>query len=126
MYVWRVLLMEGEKGFASECVHGGTEPFYPPPTDRSAVKSWSDQRVLAEVLNTRFGVYMTKWFFAPADQKLLGFELRMQDQNEDPVEVYFSDYRAVNGQMLPHRIQVQYENHHYGTFNVTSYKFGEK
>ncbi len=124
MYVWRVLLMEGDKGFPGECVHGGTEPFYPPPTDRSAVKSWSDQRVMAEVLSTRFGNYMTKWFFSPADQKLLGFELRMQDQNEDPVEVYFSDYRAVDGKQLPHRIQVKYEDHLYGTFNVTSYKFG--
>jgi S1-C subfamily serine protease len=124
MYVWRHLLTEGEKGFPSECVHGGTEPFYPPPIDRSAVKTWSEQRVNAEVLTTRFGVYMTKWFFAPSDQKLLGFELRMSELNEDPVEVFFSDYRAVDGKQLPHRIQVQYENLYYGTFNVTSYKFG--
>lgn len=123
MYVWRLFLIEGEKAFPSECDHGGSEPFYPPPTDRSAVKSWADQRVMTEVLNTRFGVYMNKWFFAPADQKLLGLELRMQEQNEDPVEVYFSDYRPVDGKPLPHRIQVQYENHYYGTFNVTSYKF---
>ena len=50
----------------------------------------------AEVLTTVSGVYMTKWFFSRADQKLLGFELRMSELNEDPVEVYLSDYRAGN------------------------------
>ena len=108
MYVWRVLLMQGEKGFPAECVHGGIEPFYPPPTDRSAVKSWSDQRVDAEVLSTRLGNYMTKWFFSPADQKLLGMELRLQDQNEDPVRGLFLRLSSVDGRQLPHRIQVRY------------------
>ncbi len=81
-----------------------------------------DHRVDAEVLNTRLGIYLTKFFFAKTDQKLLGLELRMQDANEDPCEVYFSDYRAVDGRQLPHRIQVYYKDTHYGTFTVGSYK----
>ena len=78
---------------------------------------------LAEVLNTSAGIFKAKWFFAKDDAKLLGFELRQQDLNEDPCEVYFSDYKAVDGRQLPHRIQVYYRDVHYGTFTVTSYKF---
>ena len=121
LYVWRHLLTQGEKGLI-DCIHGGFEPFYPPPTDGSPVKTWSDQRVDAEVITNRFGPYQTKWFFAKGDQKLLGFELRLQEINEDPCEVYFSDYRAVDGKQLPHRMQVYYRDVHYGTFTVTNYK----
>jgi S1-C subfamily serine protease len=121
MYLWRQLLTLGEKGFPSDCTHGGGEPFYPPPADGSTPKTWTKQRVDTEVLNTGSGVYRVKWFFAKNDHKLLGFELRMQD-NEDPCEVYFSDYRAVDGRQLPHGIQVYYRDAHYGTFTVSGYK----
>ena len=123
LYVWRHLLTQGEKGFPSECLHGGTEPFYPPPGDGSAIKQWYDQRVDTEVLTTVTGLYRTKWHFAKNDQKLLGFELRLQDDNEDPVEVYFGDYRAVDGRQLPFRMSVYYKDVHYGTFTMTNYKF---
>jgi len=126
LYVWRHMLTEGEKGFKSDCNHGGMEPFYPPPTDGSAVKRWSDQRVDADVISTTLGVYQTKWFFARSDEKLLGFELRLQELNEDPCEVYFSDYKAVDGKQLPHRMQVYYKDVHYGTFTVTNYKLAAK
>ena len=120
LYVWRHLLTQGEKGLI-DCIHGGVEPLYPPPTDGSAIKTWSDRRVDAEVITNRFGPYQTKWFFAKGDQKLLGFELRLQEINEDPCEVYFSDYRVVDGNQLPHRMQVYYRDVHYGTFTVTNY-----
>jgi serine protease Do len=117
LYVWRNLLIEGADKMV-ECNHGGMEPFYPPPPQG---KRWVDQRVDTDVLNTKFGRYQTKWFFSRADQKLLGFELRQQELNEDPCEVYFSDYRAVNGRQLPHKMQVYYSDRHYGTFTITNY-----
>lgn len=122
MYVWRLLMALGDKGFPSDCTHGGMEPFYPPPADNASVKNWNDQRVLAEVLNTSAGTFKAKWFFSKSDAKLLGFELRQGDLNEDPCEVYLSDYKAVDGRQLPHRIQVYYRDVHYGTFTVSSYK----
>ena len=122
MYLWRHLLTLGEKGFPSDCTHGGMEPFYPPPADGATPKNWTSQRVDAEVLNTSSGVYKLKWFLAKTDHKLLGFELRLQDLNEDPCEVFLSDYRAVDGRQLPHRIQVYYKDAHYGTFTVNNYK----
>src|SRR5207244_516438 len=86
MYVYDRLLTQGTKGCESECDHGAQEPFYPPRLDGAMPNSLKELRVDAEVLLTRLGVYQTKWFFALADQKLLGFELRVAD-NEDPCEV---------------------------------------
>jgi serine protease Do len=122
MYVWRDFLLMAEKAFTTDkCVHGGVEPIYPPAPDNSPVKNWMKQRVLAEVVTTQAGAYQTKWFFSKDDQKLLGFELRLGELNEDPCEVYLSDYRAVNGRQLPHRMQVYYHDVHYVTFTVKGY-----
>jgi serine protease Do len=121
MYVYHRFLTLGAKGF-NEFAHGGHEPLYPPPPpgDGKTLSSLASLRVDAETLNTRHGPFLTKWFFARTDQKLLGFELRLND-NEDPCEVFLSDYRPVDGRMLPHRMQVQYGDGHYGTFNFTTF-----
>jgi len=121
MYVYHRLLTQGAKGF-TEFSHGGHEPLYPPPLPGAdpTLPGLAALRVDAEVLNTRHGPFLTKWFFALADQKLLGFELRL-NENEDPCEVYLSDYRPVDGRQLPHRMQVQYGDGHYGTFRFNSF-----
>jgi S1-C subfamily serine protease len=120
LFVWRHLLTTGEKGF-SDITHGGFEPFYPPPAESRTNAKLASQRVDAEVLNSRFGAFLTKWFFSRIDHKLVGFELRLQD-NEEPCEVYLDDYRAVDGRQLPHKITVMFQDVHYGTFTVNSYK----
>ncbi len=114
MYLYHLLLTQGAKGF-SELTHGGQEPFYPPAADGKAPPSLAALRVDCEVVNSRHGPFLAKWFFSLADKKLLGFEVRV-DENEDPCEVYFGDYRPVEGRMLPHRMQVIYGDGHYGTF----------
>ena len=124
MYLYQRLLTLGDEGFQTECTYGGYEPFYPPPVDGKPAKSLAELRVDAEVLSTRHGTYLTKWFFSRTDQKLLGFEMRTQDANDDPCEVYFYDYRPVQGRQLPHAMQVWYENHRYGNFTISGYQFG--
>ena len=122
MYVYHRLLTMGPKGF-TEFFHGGHEPIYPPlpPTvEGKTPPNLASLRVDTEVLNTRHGPFLTKWFFARTDQKLMAFELRV-NENEDPCEVYLSDYRSVDGRLLPHRLQVQYGDGHYGTFNLTRF-----
>jgi S1-C subfamily serine protease len=123
MYLWQRLLTLGPEAFQAECSHGGFEPFYPPPADGKPAKSLAGLRVDCEVLNTRHGTYMAKWFFARTDQKLLGFEVRTQDANEDPCELYFYDYRTVGGRQLPHAMQVWYQDRRYGYFTISSYQF---
>jgi hypothetical protein len=124
MYLYQRLLTLGEAGFPTECNHGGYEPFYPPPADGKPSKTLAELRVDCEVITTRSGIYLTKWFFSRADQKLLGFELRMNDLDEDPCEVYLYDYRAVQGRMLPHSMQVWYQDRRYGNFTITGYQLG--
>ena len=36
----------------------------------------------------------------------------MRREDEDPCEVYLSDYQAVDGRQLPHRIEVRYGDKH--------------
>jgi hypothetical protein len=134
LYVWRDLLTHGEKNL-SDCFNGGVEPIYMPPPDGAAVASWMNQRVDADVITNRHAAFQTKWFFAPEEIKrgketypkgvLLGFEMRLQELNEDPCEVYFSDYKAVNGQQMPHRMQVYYRDVHYGTFTISNYNLAK-
>jgi S1-C subfamily serine protease len=121
LFVWRELMLHGDKAL-SDIVHGGVEPLYPPPGLNVKPKQWNDQRVDAEVVTSNLSIFRTKWFFSKTDQKVLGMEVRMQQFDEDPCEVYFSDYKAVDGRQLPHQIQVYYKDAHYGTFTVSSYK----
>ncbi len=119
MYLWQRLLTMGEKGF-TECTHGGVEPIYPLPVDGTPVKSLASLRRDAEVLSTRHGPFLTKWYFSPTDHTLLAMETKLKE-DEDPCEVYFSDYRPEGGRMLPHRMVVQFGESHYGTFTVRAY-----
>lgn len=119
MYLYHNLLTQGVKGF-TEITHGGFEPFYPPPSDGKTPAGLGSLRVDCEVLNTRHGPLLAKWFFNLADKKLMGFEVRMQ-ANEDPCEVYFADYRPIQGRQMPHRMQVLYGDGHYGTFTLENF-----
>jgi S1-C subfamily serine protease len=121
LYLYQRLLTKGAAGFEVECDHGGVEPLYPPALEGKMPGSLKDLRVDGEVLTTRMGPFLAKWFFALDDQKLLGFEVRLTD-NEDPCEVYFSDYRKVEGRDLPHRMQVVYGNERYGVFTFQAFR----
>lgn len=125
MWAYKMFLNSGEKSFGKQFSHGGWEPFYPPPVDTAkAPAKKADWRVDTEVINSQAGNYLVKWFFSREDQRLLGMELRIAEENSDPCEVFFSDYREVDGRKLPHRIQVTYNDGYYGTVLVSSYKLG--
>ncbi len=124
MYLYQRLLTMGAEGFQAECTYGGVEPFYPPPQSGKPAPSLAALRVDCDVVNTRHGIYLAKWFFSRTDQKLLGFEVRMSDANEDPCEIYLYDYRPVQGRLLPHAMQVWYQDRRYGNFTIRTYQFG--
>ena len=86
MFLLHRLFTTGEQSF-TDFYYGGYEPFYPPSVDGKTPPSLASLRVDCEVLNTRLGPYTAKWFFARSDSKLLGFEVRLSDE-EDPCEVY--------------------------------------
>jgi S1-C subfamily serine protease len=121
LYHWQQLLAVGEKSFTGGFSHGGVEPFYPPPADGTKTDFFK-QRVLCEVLRTEQAGVSAKWYFSQDDQTLLGFEVSV-DENDDPCEVYLSDYRKVDGRDLPHRIEVRYADNRYAKLTVKKYSF---
>jgi hypothetical protein len=121
LYLYNRLLTQGAAGFEQQCDHGGYEPFYPPTAGKSLVAS----RVMTEVLRTQHGPAYAKWFFAQDDHRLLGFEVRLQE-DEDPCEVYLSEYSKVDGRLLPGRMDVRYKDDAYATFKMTKYDLGGK
>ncbi len=123
LYHWQQLLTVGEKSFTGDFSHGGMEPLYPPTADGKP--DFAKQRVDCEVLRTEQAGVAAKWYFSPKDGLLLGFELIL-DREEDPCEVYLSDYKAVDGRMLPHRIEVRYKDDRYALLNVKSYQIAAK
>ena len=62
-----------------------------------------------------------KWYFSLQDQKLLGFEVTVEN-GTDPCEVYLADYKDVDGRQLPHRLEVRHGNNRYAVFSVQRYE----
>jgi S1-C subfamily serine protease len=125
MYHYHRLLTQQAKGFEAGFSAGGFEPFYPPKTDGTTPSRLADLRTDAEVLNTEHAATHGKWYFSKDDQKLLGLEVTIS-KDDDPCEIYLSDYRPVDGRQLPHRIEVRYGNDSYGVLTVKSYKLASK
>lgn len=121
LYHYRRFLVSGMPGFERGFSHGGQEPFYPPPPAGQTVKSLADLRVDTEVLHTGHEATTAKWYFSLKDQTLLGFEVWLKKE-EDPCEVYLSDYKLVDGRNLPHRLEVRHGNDQFGVFTIKSYQ----
>ncbi len=124
LYHWHRLLTTGAKGFEGLFAHGGDEPFYPFPTDGSAPKSLASLRVDCAVLKTKHGATECKWYYSKKDYQLLGFETFLT-KDDDPCEVYFSDYRPLDGLRLPHRIEVRFKDRRYAVLTVSRYTLGK-
>jgi hypothetical protein len=120
LYHYHRFLTVGQKGFEAEFAHGGVEPFYPFPVDGSAPKSLADLRVDCEVLRTRHASVDCKWYFSRKDHTLLGMETSIT-RDADPCEVYFHDYRDVDGRKLPHRLEVRYGDRRYAILTIGKY-----
>jgi serine protease Do len=127
LYLFRNLLLKGDKAFEVEFVHGGIEPCYPPAADRK--KSLKERKTMAEVANAKSGPYIAKFFFNNQDTKEAGrldyFEVRLSE-SEDPCEVYCSNYKQLpGGQWLPHRFTVFHGDTMYGELEFSSIKMSE-
>jgi S1-C subfamily serine protease len=125
LYHYHRFMTQGAKGFEGYFAHGGNEPFYPYPADGSAPKSLASLRVDCAVVRTKHGSTECKWYFSLKDSTLLGCETYIAkdaaDDDADPCEMYFHDYKAVDGRMLPHRIEVRHGDKRYAILTVTKY-----
>jgi len=128
MYQYHRFLTVGTKGFEGLFAHGGNEPFYPPPADGSAPKSLAALRTDCAVLVTKHGSTICKWYLSLKDATLLGFETYIsreatETDDRDPCEVYFYDYKDVDGKKLPHRMEVRYRDKRYALLTVSKFTF---
>ena len=78
-------------------------------------------RGLVDVLaGTHKGVEC-RFYFDPAEGDLLAIEL-FPDENSDPCEVYFFDYREMDGRFVPGRMAVRFGDEPFATFKIDAFK----
>lgn len=98
LHLWRRLLVTGPDEFG-ELHYEGTAP----------VVGFEG---LAEVLRGTHANVEATFAFDPADGHLLALEMFSAD-DADPCEIYFSDYREVDGRPMPGRIEVRHADEVY-------------
>lgn len=111
LYLWRRLATEGLGRFG-EVFYFGTAPL----TGRDG---------LTDVLvGTHKGVEC-RFYFDPDNGHLLAVEM-YPDDNSDPCEVYFSDYRKTDGRWLPGRMTVRFGDKPFAAFKIEAFKAAKR
>ncbi len=110
LYLWRRLAVEGLGRFG-QLDYYGTAPLAGHPG-------------LVDVLAGTHGDVECRFYFDPVEGHLLALEM-FPDEDADPCEVYFSDYRKVDGRFWPGRIEVRYGDELFAAFEVREAQ-GEK
>jgi S1-C subfamily serine protease len=110
LHLWRRLAILGPERFG-EVYYLGTAPF--PGCEG-----------LADVLVALHGGVECRFAFDPKTGLLAGLEM-FPDENADPCEVFFGDYRDVGGRQFPHRIEVRFGNEAFATFRVEAVELGK-
>ena len=103
LYLWRRLAVEGLATFGALDYYG-TAPL-------------PGREGLADVLiGSRKGVEC-RFYFDPAAGHLLALEM-FPDEDADPCEIYFSEYREQGGHFWPGRIEVRFGDDRIALFQV--------
>ena len=108
LYLWRRLLVLGPERFGAVEFYG-TAPLIGHPG-------------LVEVLAGAYGGVDCQFFVEPISGRLLVVEMFLRP-DDDPCELYFADYREVEGRDLPGRVEVRYGNNIYGAFKLSDISF---
>ena len=108
--LWRRLLVSGPEKFP-ELTYWGTAPL-------------ADREGLFDVLAGPYRDVDCRFYFDPADGRLAALEM-LPEEDTDPCELYFSDYREVEGRQFPHRIEVRHGDNVYQVVDVNEYRFAD-
>jgi len=111
LHLWKRLLVNGPSGYG-ELHYLGTAPL-------------AGQEKLCDVLIGTHAGTDCQFYFHPTEGWLLALEMS-PDEQTDPCEISFSDFREVSGRFLPHRLEVRHGDIVFGTFTVQEFKFHEK
>jgi len=110
MYLWRRLAVEGLGRFG-DVFYYGTAPLY------------GHEGLVDVLIGSHKGVEC-RFYFDPAEGRLLALEM-FADEEADPCEIYFSDYRNVDGRNWPGRIDVRYGDDAFAAFKINEVHLGK-
>ena len=110
LYVWRHLAVQGPEKF-DEAYYLGTAPL-------------AGQQGLVDVLVGLYRGVECQFMFDPVAGHLLAMEM-YTEEDADPCEVYFSEYRKVDGRVLPGRMEVRVGDDPYAAFKLLDFYFGK-
>jgi serine protease Do len=110
LYLWRRLAIEGLDRFG-DVEYYGTAPL-------------AGHQGLADVIVGSHKGVVCRFYFDATEGDLLALELSADDES-DPCEVSFSEFRPSHGGMLPGRMDVRYGNDPFATFHLREYDFGK-
>jgi S1-C subfamily serine protease len=108
LHLWQRLLLFGPRRFG-EVYYLGTLP-------------WPDDQKLADCLVATHGGVESRFFFNAESSDLVGIEMQSSD-DEDPCEIYFSDFRESEGRSLPHRWLVRHGDEVFAELAISEYSF---
>jgi hypothetical protein len=108
LHLWQRLLLFGPRRFG-EVYYLGKLP-------------WTNEEKLVDCLVATHGGVETRFLFDTESADLIGIEMQAAD-DEDPCEIYFSDYREVDGRYLPHQWTVRHGDEVFTELKVSSYSF---
>jgi hypothetical protein len=98
LHLWRRFLISGPKQFG-DVYYSGTAPVIERPG-------------LFDVLVATHDVIESRLLFDPDSGLLIGIEM-FPDTTVDPCEIYFADYREIEGRKIPHTLLVRHGDHTY-------------
>ena len=110
LHLWQRLSRQGIEGF------GGLEYIGRVPTKETGSEM--------DLLQGFYGGVEVRFFFNPEGGQLVGMEM-FADEDLDPCEIHFDDYRRLEGQHFPHQWKVRHGDQDYGTFEIDKLKITE-
>lgn len=105
-YLWRRLATGGPGPFG-DVSYLGTVPL-------------ADRDAPVDALTGLHGGVRCRFLFDPTEGDLLAVEMFSED-DADPCEIYFSDYREIEGRWLPGRMEVRVGDEPYATFHIEEF-----
>jgi hypothetical protein len=108
--LWRRMLKDGPGKFG-DVYYLGTAPLV-------------GREGLFDVLVATHSSVESQLYFDPANGQLVAWEM-FADSALDPCELYFSDYREVEGRMFPFHLEVRYGDGVYQVLQINKYAFAK-
>jgi hypothetical protein len=109
LHLWQRLLLAGPRQFGDVHYFGALP--------------WPDEKQLPDCLVGIHGGVETRFYFDPAEGDLVGVEMQAAE-GEDPCEIYYSDFRQVDGRRLPFHWVVRHGDEQFTELKITQYDLG--